>query len=195
MRYILKTNFRMESERLSFSCFNENDYEDMFAIQSQPQMVMYTPDEAWKGKEDWDNFYNFASMFYDEKEVHPLWFRFYFAIREKGFDRVIGYCGIGTPQFDRHITEVFYGLAPDKWGQGYATEAAKKMLDFGFCEVKLKEIVGFCEEENIASGRVLEKAGLKIIGKLKNLPDEFKYYDGEPLYKINLYEYRKQMNL
>jgi ribosomal-protein-alanine N-acetyltransferase len=167
----------------------------MFAIQSQPQMVMYTPDEAWKGKEDWDNFYNFACAFYDEKEVHPRWFRFYFAIREKGFDRVIGYCGIGTPQFDRHITEVFYGLVPDKWGQGYATEAVKKMLNFGFCEVKLKEIVGFCEEENIASSRVLEKAGLKVIGKLKNLPDEFKYYNGEPLYKINLYEYRKHMNL
>lgn len=114
MDYILKSDFYMHSERLSFSCFKENDYEGMFAIQSNPEMVKYTPDEPWKTKQDWDNFWNFASCFYDKKKNRPWWFRYFFAIREIGNEKIIGYCGLGAPEFDRNITEVFYGITPDK---------------------------------------------------------------------------------
>lgn len=68
---------------------------------------------------------------------------------------------------------------------GYATEAAKRMIKFGFEDLKLNSIVGFREKENPASGRVLEKSGLKCSGKLTNLDPEFKYFEDEPLYIIS----------
>lgn len=157
----------------------------MYAIQSDPRMVKYTPDDAWKDETDWYHFYNFASIFYDEeKQWCPDWFRYFFAIRKNNSQKVIGFCSLGAPEYNRNVTEVFYGISPEHWGNGYATEAAKRMLQFGFEELMLKEIVGFREEKNPASGRVLEKAGLKLIGKLENMPDEFSYFEGEPLYSI-----------
>lgn len=63
------------------------------------------------------------------------------------------------------------------------------MLQFGFEQLKLNEIIGFRENENPASGRVLEKAGLRIIGTVENVAAEFSYFEGEPLYKITSDEY------
>ncbi len=189
LNYILDNDYSIKSERLTFSCFKEADCDDMFAIQSNPEMVKYTPDEPWKSMDDWNKFFNFASYFYGEKKSRPDWFRYFFAIREKNNNRVIGYCGLGAPEYDRSVTEVFYSITPDKWGMGYATESANSMLKFGFEELKLNEIVGFREDGNPASGRVLEKAGLKLVGKLTNLEPEFSYFEGEPLYKITINEY------
>lgn len=189
LNYILYNDFFIQSERLTLSCFKESDCDDMFAIQSNPEMVKYTPDEPWKSKDDWNDFWNFASCFYGENKNRPEWFRYFFAIREKNYHKVIGYCGLGAPEYDRSVTEVFYGISPDKWGLGYATEAAKSMLRFGFDELKLNEIVGFREDGNPASGRVLEKARLKMVGKLTGLKPEFSYFEGEPLYKITVDEY------
>ena len=191
LNYILDNDFFMQSERLTFSCFKETDCDDMFAIQSNPEMVKYTPDEPWKSKDDWNTFWRFASCFYGENKNRPEWFRYFFAIREKTHGKVIGFCGLGAPEYDRCVTEVFYSISPDKWNLGYATEAAKSMLHFGFHELDLAEIVGFREEGNPASGRVLEKAGLKRVGQLANLNPKFSYFEGEPLYKILADEYMK----
>lgn len=185
MKLRLKSNYIIYSERLSFCAFKQSDKNDMFAIQSNPMMVQYTPDDPWKDDNDWNNFFSFASTFYDEeKQWCPDWFRFFFAIREKSSEKVIGYCGLGAPEYDRTVTEVFYGISPDHWGKGYATESAKIMLMFGFNELRLNEIVGFREDGNPASGRVLEKAGLKLVGKIENVSEEFSYFEGEPLYLI-----------
>ncbi len=47
------------------------------------------------------------------------------------------------------------------WGKGFATEAAKSCLDYGFSQLKLQTIVGRALIENIASIKVLEKIGMK----------------------------------
>lgn len=55
--------------------------------------------------------------------------------------------------------EVAYALVPERWGQGLATEMAGAALRFGFDEVGLDEIVAFALTDNLASRRVMEKAG------------------------------------
>ena len=60
--------------------------------------------------------------------------------------------------------DVAYRLIPAHWGRGLATEVAKASVQFGFTNLGLKRIVGLAMPENIASIRVLEKAGLRYMG-------------------------------
>lgn len=56
--------------------------------------------------------------------------------------------------------EVWYKLLPEAWGKGYATEALKAIISFGFEDLKLHRIEAGCAVANVASYRVLEKAGM-----------------------------------
>lgn len=60
--------------------------------------------------------------------------------------------------------EIAYHFLPSAWGKGYATEAAVAILEFAFKTAELEEIVGFVFFENVASWRVLEKAGMRFVG-------------------------------
>lgn len=53
-------------------------------------------------------------------------------------------------------------LHRDHWGRGYATEAARAIVTFGFDEMGTRQVSAWCFEANRASARVLEKAGLRL---------------------------------
>ncbi|WP_062054922.1 GNAT family N-acetyltransferase [Aquimarina longa] len=76
---------------------------------------------------------------------------------------------IGNPKYK--IGEVWYKLNPCFWGKGYATEALKEVLHFGFETLDLHRIEAGCAVENIGSIKVLEKVRMKREGhKRKVLP-------------------------
>jgi ribosomal-protein-alanine N-acetyltransferase len=79
--------------------------------------------------------------------------------RENG--DLIGFCGFrfldDTPEI-----ELIYGISTHYWGMGLATEAARAAIRYGFEEVGLDRILGIADTENIASRRVLEKAGMRF---------------------------------
>lgn len=60
--------------------------------------------------------------------------------------------------------EVGYRLRYGAWGRGYATEGARALLRYGFDELGLHRIVGVTHPDNVASQRVLVKAGLADAG-------------------------------
>jgi [ribosomal protein S5]-alanine N-acetyltransferase len=57
--------------------------------------------------------------------------------------------------------EIGWYLRPDQWGKGYATESTHLLLQFGFEELSRTRIIATVDPENLASHRVLEKAGLR----------------------------------
>lgn len=63
--------------------------------------------------------------------------------------------------------EVGYFLKPSAWGKGFATEACKRLIRFGFEETSLNEIVATVDDGNVKSRRVLEKAGLSFAGRTR----------------------------
>lgn len=63
--------------------------------------------------------------------------------------------------------EVGYALRRDAWGHGYATDAVRLALHLGFDLLGLERIWAVCDPENVASVRVLEKAGLRYEGRLR----------------------------
>jgi RimJ/RimL family protein N-acetyltransferase len=60
--------------------------------------------------------------------------------------------------------EVGYRLRPAAWARGYATEGARELVSYGFDELGLRRIIGITHPENLASQRVLVKAGLVETG-------------------------------
>jgi RimJ/RimL family protein N-acetyltransferase len=84
------------------------------------------------------------------------------AIVRQTDDRVIGWIGIG--QSSRYPRELGCGymLRRDAWGQDYATEALRAIIDFGFNELGSPRISAWCWAANGASARVMEKAGLRL---------------------------------
>jgi ribosomal-protein-alanine N-acetyltransferase len=82
---------------------------------------------------------------------------------------LVGLCGVVILR-GAEEGEIWYLVAPESWGKGIATEAAKRLLDFGFGELGLHRIWATCLPENPASARVLEKVGMRKEGFLvKNL--------------------------
>ena len=93
---------------------------------------------------------------------------------------------IGSCSIRRRPDGVFwsfgYNLRFDCWNMDYATEAAKRMIEFIISQ-GAKHIIGECAVENIASARVMEKCGLAFTGY-----SEYSRFDGSKTYKSKVYE-------
>jgi ribosomal-protein-alanine N-acetyltransferase len=82
------------------------------------------------------------------------------AILENDSSQMIGYCGLRyLDEIDE--TEVLYGLAKAYWGRGIATQAAQAAVSYGFNVAHLDKIIAMALPNNLASRRVVEKAGLQ----------------------------------
>jgi RimJ/RimL family protein N-acetyltransferase len=90
------------------------------------------------------------------------------AVEIPGVAPFAGSVGLAVPPFEASFTpciEVGWRLAREHWGQGYATEAARAALEFGFAQMGLKEIVAFTVPANTRSIRVMEKLGMRFEGE------------------------------
>ena len=82
-------------------------------------------------------------------------------VRERG--SFIGFVGLAVPSFEAHFTpcvEVGWRLAQQCWGLGYATEAARAAVTFGFGQLSLEEIVSFTVPANERSRCVMNRLGM-----------------------------------
>jgi aminoglycoside 6'-N-acetyltransferase len=92
----------------------------------------------------------------------------------------IGWLGFGDPETpaDRNKGEVGFGYAlqPLFWNQGYMTESVRTMLAYVFEVLEKRSVYATCEASNVASARVLEKAGLMLterwVGECSATPGE-----------------------
>jgi RimJ/RimL family protein N-acetyltransferase len=100
--------------------------------------------------------------------------------------------GLWHPAYEAHFTpcvEIGWRLAYDHWGRGYAPEAARASLGFGFETVGLDEIVSLTAPANLRSRRVMEK-----IGMTRNEADDFDHprvADGHALKRHVLYRLKR----
>lgn len=93
-----------------------------------------------------------------ETEGWGLW-----AVEVAGGAGFIGFVGLARPSFEAHFTpavEVGWRLGRRQWGRGYATEAGRAAVGYGFEELGLDEIVSFTSRLNEPSWRVMERLGM-----------------------------------
>ena len=100
------------------------------------------------------------------------------SIRKNDDLEFIGLAGMRVYEERFKMGEIFYKLAPQFWGVGYATETAKALLNFGFESLHLHRIEAGTATENGNSIRVLEKIGMIREGqRRKILPIRGNWYD------------------
>lgn len=99
----------------------------------------------------------------------------------KSDNKLIGSGGIRF-RTDENVWSFGYNLRYDCWGQGYATESAKRMIQYVYSEHNAREFVSEHAEENPASGRIIEKCGLVFEGY-----SEYSKFDGSHTFRCKKY--------
>jgi RimJ/RimL family protein N-acetyltransferase len=108
----------------------------------------------------------FVQAFIDQQNERPRTM-FQFAVTLEPEGRLIGNCGIRKRTSEAFEADMGYEIDPDFWGNGYATEAARAVLAFGFEQLALHRVWANCIAENRASAHVLEKIGMQLEGRLR----------------------------
>ena len=86
------------------------------------------------------------------------------AVELRSSGEFIGFVGLSVPKHQLPFSpcvEIGWRMAHAHWGQGYATEAARAALDFGFSQLGLTEVVSFTAVLNQRSRRVMERIGMR----------------------------------
>lgn len=89
-----------------------------------------------------------------------------FGIVRQADDQLLGVISIGRHAHDNRA-EIGYWLGRDFWGQGYMSEAARAVVDFGFRVMGLHRVYATYYVTNPASRRVMEKAGMCYEGMMR----------------------------
>lgn len=106
-----------------------------------------------------------------------------FAIVHRKQNNLIGAIGL-TLHPEHYRGTLGYWIGKPYWGNGYCTEAAKGIIDYGFTVLGLNRIGSEHYERNPASGRVMQKIGMKYEGCLKQHLFKWGNFENAVLYGI-----------
>ena len=151
------------TERLRLREFVADDWRAVLDYQRDPLYLRYYP---WEDRSETD-VRAFVELFRGWQTEQPRR-RFQLAIVLRDDGRLIGNCGIRRKLDNDWEADIGYELSPRYWGYGYATEAARAMVDFGFRDLGLRRISSWCIADNVASAQVLERLGFLAEGKLRS---------------------------
>lgn len=170
----------IETKRLVLRGMRDSDLAPFAAMNADARVMEYFP----------------SPMTNDESDAMVCRIDEHFAVHGHSFWMVeapavadfIGIAGLLVPAFAAHFTpsvEIGWRFAHAYWGNGYATEAARTLLEFGFNRAGLDEIVSFTVPANERSRRVMAR-----IGMTHDPADDFDHptlLDGDPLRRHVLY--------
>ncbi|WP_028563338.1 GNAT family N-acetyltransferase [Paenibacillus pinihumi] len=143
---------KIKTERLIIRTFAQEDHKDVMGYTSSPNVMHYIPggalDEAG------------VRTFIEENSGSAAR-NFAVELVEQG--TVIGHIGF-HPYFGQHTYEIGWVFDSGHCNKGYATEAARAVMNFGFEQLNLHRIIATCQPENIPSWRVMEKLGMRREG-------------------------------
>jgi len=140
----------LRTSRLLLRPWRDEDIAAFFEMSADSGVMEYLPaaDEGWaaRARAHWDE-HGFGQWVVELPDEANF-------IGVVGLD-IVGYEAPFTP-----AVEVAWRLARPYWGRGYATEAARAALDYGFGELGLQEIVALTVPANQRSRRVMERLGM-----------------------------------
>jgi RimJ/RimL family protein N-acetyltransferase len=171
---------QLRTERLLLRQWRDEDLEPFAELNADPEAMRYFVAPQARAESD---ALAERSRRQIEEEGWGMW-----AVEVAGGPEFIGFVGLARPGFEAHFTpavEVGWRLARHAWGHGYATEAGRAAVAFGFGELGLAEIVSFTAVQNTPSRRVMERLGMT-----HDAADDFDHpalAEGDPLRRHVLY--------
>lgn len=167
----LKKEYIFKSERLGFRNWMESDLKELEIMNSDAKVMEYFP-KTLTIKEN-------EELFEKLKRHYKKHNYTYFATEILASNQFIRFIGLAYQEYEAEFTpaiDIGWRLKETAWGKGYATEGAKKCLEFAFNELNLEQIIATCTCKNYKSENVMKKIGMKKIGdfkhpKLKEYPE------------------------
>jgi ribosomal-protein-alanine N-acetyltransferase len=140
-----------------------NDWQAVLAYQKNPRYLKYY---EWTERTEQEA-REFVAIFLDQQKEDPR-LNLQLAVTLKTTGQLIGSCGIRTKSHESHEADIGFEVDPDYWGHGYASEAARAIVRYGFDELRLHRIWAWCIADNMGSRRVLEKLSMQQEGRLRD---------------------------
>jgi ribosomal-protein-alanine N-acetyltransferase len=154
-------NPQIETSRLLLRKIAPRDAKDMYEYASLPETskyLLWDPHPSFSYTADLINFL--------QKEYPAGRFND-FAIILKETDKMIGTVGFTSFDGKNRCAEIGYVISPKYWRQGIATEALSTIIELSFSELSVERVEAKYMPENVFSGRVMEKCGMKREGVLR----------------------------
>lgn len=142
----------LQSERLIFREVTSADVEEIFNIYSDSEVAKYDWYRPIATKDDALSIINRYSREFGNKE-EITW-----GVAKKSDNKIIGYCNLGSFNDESLRGEIGYGFNRNEWNKGYATEAIKAIVKFGFEVIDFNRIEATVTLGNDASVKALKKA-------------------------------------
>jgi RimJ/RimL family protein N-acetyltransferase len=145
----------LTTARLILRPWRENDYESFAAINAHPRVMEFFPRPLTRAESD-------AMIGRIERHFDTHGFGLW-AVEVRDVAPFIGFTGLSfwkRANGSEPLVEVGWRLAFPYWRQGYATEAARSALQYGFETARLTEIVSFTAARNLRSRAVMERVGM-----------------------------------
>lgn len=146
----------IRTKRLLLREWQDNDLQAFSLINQDPLVMAHMPNLLTL--EETKAFISKMSAHYAAHGFGPM------ALTLSSSGELIGYVGLKHIEFQADFTpaiEIAWRVASQHWNQGYATEAAQAILEFGFQSLGLNEIVSMTVPANTGSIRVMEKIGME----------------------------------
>ena len=145
----------LRSARLLLRPWRASDLAAFAALNADPRVCEHLPGPLSRAESD-----ALAARIAEHFGRHGfgLW-----AVEAPGVAPFVGFTGLAVPSFEAPFTpcvEVGWRLAAEHWGRGYATEAAREAVRFGFDGLGLGDIVSFTVPANLRSRAVMERLGM-----------------------------------
>ncbi len=149
------------TRRLILRPIRMRDARDMFQYSRDPEVARYVLWREHTSVADTRSYIRYIISQY-KRGKPSSW-----AIARQTDDRMIGTIGFSWVDDCHNSGELGYSLARSEWNKGYMTESLWEMLRYGFDEMRLHRIEAQHEPDNLASGAVMKKCGMKKEGYLR----------------------------
>ncbi|BBC98534.1 N-acetyltransferase [Streptomyces rochei] len=151
----------LHTARLRLRAFEDADVDDLFALQSNAHILRYWDSPPWTERSRAEKFIASCRRMEQEGTGARL------AVDRVCDGAFIGWCTLNSWNPDFRSASLGYCYDDAAWGQGYATEAARALLDWAFDTLDLNRVQAEADTRNTASARVLEKLGFLREGTLR----------------------------
>jgi RimJ/RimL family protein N-acetyltransferase len=159
----LKPWFPIRTARLLLRELRHSDFDDVHAYAADPQVARFM-DWGPNAREQTIEFMN------RKLEEQSRWPReeVSLAVEHVADARVIGSIRLAASDRDNLAGDVGYSLNSAYWRQGYATEAARALIDVGFKTLGLHRIWAECDTQNVGSWGVMQRLGMRREGHFRD---------------------------
>src|SRR5713226_9271574 len=151
------TEVTLETDRLIMRMIRLEDFESYAALGADPEVMRFLGGKTWSRLESWRHMCAMIGHWY--LRGYGLW-----AVQEKASGQFIGRIGMHYPETWPGF-ELGWTLARHAQGKGYATEGARRALEYAFTEMNREHVISLINPLNAASIRVAERLGEKVEGR------------------------------